>query len=90
LSSPADDDLHWRGRIDPAMMNSPAGAQGGHMTNTFRSACWTLVLGGFLFLAALGKLDLLVILLPLSLLLAFAIGCLGLRHNHLTSGVKKG
>jgi len=60
------------------------------MTNISRSACWTLVLGAFLLLVTLGRLDLLLILLPLSLLFAFAIGCSGRRHNQLTPGVKKG
>ena len=41
------------------------------MSNTLKSACWTLVFGTFLLLGILGKLDLLVILLPLSLVLAF-------------------
>jgi hypothetical protein len=43
------------------------------MSNTIRSACWTLIFGTLLLLGILGKLDLLVILLPLSLLLAFVL-----------------
>jgi hypothetical protein len=60
------------------------------MSNTIISACWTLVFGTFLLLGILGKLDLLVILLPLSLVLAFVIAGSGGRQNHLTSGVEKG
>ena len=43
------------------------------MSNALKSACWTLVFGTFLLLGILGKFDLLVILLPLSLLLAFVV-----------------
>lgn len=43
------------------------------MSNALKSACWTLVFGTFLLLGVLGKLDLLVILLPLSLVLAFVV-----------------
>ena len=43
------------------------------MSNALKSACWILVFGTFLLLGVLGKLDLLVILLPLSLVLAFVI-----------------
>jgi hypothetical protein len=48
-------------------------------------AGWTLVLGTILLLVTLGRIDLLLILLPLSLLLAFAIatskrGSLDLRR----------
>jgi hypothetical protein len=43
------------------------------MSNALKSACWTLVFGTFLLLGILGKLDLLVILLPLSLVLAFVV-----------------
>jgi hypothetical protein len=60
------------------------------MSNTLKSACWTLVFGTFSLLGILGKLDLLVILLPLSLVLAFVIACSGRRQNHLTPGIKKG
>lgn len=60
------------------------------MSNALISACWTLVFGTFLLLGILGKLDLLVILLPLSLALAFVVVGLGRRQNHLTPGIKKG
>ena len=58
--------------------------------NIDRWAGWVLVIGAFLLLAARGELELLVILLPLSLLLA-----LGARHSRLhktglTDGMKKG
>jgi hypothetical protein len=59
------------------------------MSNALKSACWTLVFGTFL-LGILGKLDLLVVLLPLSLALAFVIAASGRRQNHLTTGTKKG
>jgi len=51
---------------------------------------WTLVLGTILLLVTLGKFDLLLILLPLSLLLAYAIGCCGHAGTKLTDGIKKG
>jgi hypothetical protein len=51
---------------------------------------WILVLGSILFLVTLGKLDLLVILLPLALLLAFGIGCSGHAKAGLTGDIKKG
>jgi hypothetical protein len=38
-------------------------------------AGWVLVLGAISLLIAVGRTDLLVILIPLSLLLAFVIGC---------------
>ena len=60
------------------------------MSNKLKSACWTMIFGTFLLLGILGKLDLLVILLPLSLVLACVIACGGWRQNHLTPGVKKG
>jgi hypothetical protein len=60
------------------------------MSNALKSACWTLVFGTFLLLGILGKLDLLVVLLPLSLALAFVIAASGRRQNHLTTGTKKG
>lgn len=58
--------------------------------NINQCAGWTLVLGSILLLVTLGKVDLLVVLLPLSLLLAYGIGCS--RHNktRLTDGIKKG
>jgi hypothetical protein len=64
--------------------------QGGTMSTTLKTAYWTLVFGAFLLLGILGKLDLLVILLPLSLVLAFVIAGSGRRQNHLTPGIKKG
>ena len=45
-----------------------------------QSMCgWAMVFGAILLLVTLGKLDLLVILLPLSLLLALGIGCFARR-----------
>jgi hypothetical protein len=51
---------------------------------------WIMVLGSILLLITLGKIDLLVILFPLALLLAFVIGCSGHDRNGLTSDIKKG
>jgi hypothetical protein len=53
-------------------------------------AGWTLFLAAILLLVSLGKLDLLLILLPLSLLLAFATGCSGHDKTRLTGPLKKG
>jgi hypothetical protein len=60
------------------------------MSNTLKSACWTLVFGTFLLLGIFGKLDLLLILLPLSLVLAFVIAGSCRATNRLTPGIKKG
>jgi hypothetical protein len=49
-----------------------------------------LVLGAMVLLVTLGTLDLLVVLLPLSLLLAYGIGCSGDSETRLTDGTKKG
>jgi hypothetical protein len=53
-------------------------------------AGWTLFLGAILLLVTFGKLDLLVILLPLSLLVACGIACSGHHKTRLTGGLKKG
>ncbi len=58
--------------------------------NVNRCAGWILVLGAILLLVTSGTLDLLVILLPLSLLLAFGIGCSGHDKTRLTGDLKKG
>jgi len=58
--------------------------------NVNQCAGWILVLGSIVLLVTQGKLDLLVILLPLALLLALGIGCSGHPDAGLTSGVKKG
>jgi hypothetical protein len=83
-----------RGLLDKRKMHgqdrNAALTQGGNVSNTLKSACWTLVFGALLLLGILGKLDLLVILLPLSLALAFVIAASGRRHNRLTPGIKKG
>ena len=50
---------------------------------------WAMVCGAILLLVTLGKLDLLIILLPLSLLLAGGIGCFAAK-SRLTGGLKKG
>jgi hypothetical protein len=58
--------------------------------NAHQSAVWILILGAVLLLVTLGKLDLLVILLPLSLLLAYGIGGAGHDKTGLTRDIKKG
>ena len=58
--------------------------------NIHQCTGWAMVLAATLLLGTLGKLDLLVILLPLSLLLAFAIGCSGHHKTGLTGDIKKG
>jgi hypothetical protein len=58
--------------------------------NVNQYAGWTLVLGTILLLVTLGRIDLLLILLPLSLLLAFAIGSSGHHKTGLTGDIKKG
>jgi len=58
--------------------------------NVHQCAGWILVLGSIVLLVTQGKLDLLIILFPLALLLAFGIGCSGHHDAGLTSGFKKG
>jgi hypothetical protein len=58
--------------------------------NINQRAGWAMVLGAIVLLVSLGKLDLLVILLPLSLLLAYGIGRSGPDKTPLTGGLKKG
>jgi hypothetical protein len=58
--------------------------------NVNQGVGWALVLGAILLLITLGRVDLLVILIPLSLLLAFVIGCSGHHETGLTGDIKKG
>jgi hypothetical protein len=51
---------------------------------------WILVIGAIALLVTGGRLEWLVILLPLSLLLAFGIGCSRHGETKLTDGTKKG
>ena len=51
---------------------------------------WALVLCAVLLLVTQGRIDLLVILIPLSLLLAFGLGCSGQHETGLTGDGKKG
>ena len=51
---------------------------------------WAMVFGAVLLLGSVGKLDLLLILLPLSLLLAYGIRCSWHDKDRLTRGLKKG
>ena len=62
----------------------------GEEMNANQCAGWILVLGATLLLITLGRADLLVILIPLSLLLAFVIGCSRDHKTGLTSDSKKG
>ena len=54
------------------------------------NAGWILALGSILLLVTLGKVDLLVILLPVALLLAYVIGCPRHDKNGLTDNPRKG
>jgi hypothetical protein len=58
--------------------------------NINQCAGWILVIGAIALLVTDGNLDWLVILLPLSLLLAFGIGCSGHSETRLTDSIKKG
>jgi hypothetical protein len=58
--------------------------------NVNHCAGWALVLAAILLLVTLGKLDLLVILLPLALLVAYGFGCSGFDKTRLTGEHKKG
>jgi len=58
--------------------------------NVHQCAGWVLVLGAISLLIALGRAELLVILIPMSLLLAFVIGCSKQRETGLTGDSKKG
>jgi hypothetical protein len=59
--------------------------------NRENHAGWILILGTFVFLFVMGKISLLVLLIPLAILLAFAmVGCSGHHETKLTDGVKKG
>ena len=53
-------------------------------------AGWCLVLAGFLLLGAYGRLDLLSVLLPMSLLLAIALPAGCGKKTKLSDGMKKG
>ena len=58
--------------------------------NVDRCIGWAMVFGAVLLLVSVGKLDLLLILLPLSLLLAYGIRCSWQNKNRLTGSLKKG
>jgi hypothetical protein len=59
------------------------------MKHDYRTG-WLLVIGSIFLLIAMGKLDLLVLLVPLSLLLGCALLWLGRTRTGLTSAIKKG
>jgi hypothetical protein len=60
------------------------------MTAGSQSTCWILILCALLLLISHRQLDLLWILIPLALLLAFAFGCSRSEETSLTDGAKKG
>lgn len=49
---------------------------------------WTLALAGFLLLLAIGKLDLLIVLLPMATLVACGFLWIVHRHQNVTHGLK--
>ncbi len=51
-------------------------------------AVWTLVLGAFLLLAAAGRLDLLVVLIPVAAVLAYAASRIFHEETGLKGGIK--
>jgi hypothetical protein len=59
-------------------------------TRNSKPAAGILIVVGLFLLIALGKLDLLAILLPISLLLAYGIAWSGATRTRLTSGPRKG
>jgi hypothetical protein len=58
--------------------------------NNSGKAGWALVIGAFVWLIVMGKLDLLVALLPLALLVGYGLLWLGGTKTRLTNGIKKG
>ena len=59
------------------------------MNNDYKAA-WTLIIITLILLMAIGKLDLLLILVPLSLLLGYGLLWLGSNKTGLTNRTKKG
>lgn len=51
-------------------------------------AGWTLVLAGILLLAALGKLDMLLVSLPLAAVVACTVSWIDRGHTGVTTGLK--
>jgi hypothetical protein len=51
---------------------------------------WILVFTSILLLITADKVDLLVVLIPLALLLAFVVGCPRHEKNGLTDNLRKG
>jgi hypothetical protein len=58
--------------------------------NTNAKSGWTLIIASLFLLMAMGKLDLLLILIPPSLLLGYGLLWLGGSKTGLTSRMKKG
>jgi hypothetical protein len=53
-----------------------------------QSATWTLILGGFALLVAMGKLDLLVVLIPTAAVLAYGISWIFQGKRPVTNSLK--
>jgi hypothetical protein len=57
-------------------------------TKLSRSAAWTLILGGFGLLVVMGKLDLLVVLIPSAAVLAYGISWIFQGKRQATNSLK--
>jgi len=60
------------------------------MTAHSKFASWLLIIASLLLLAFMGKLDLLPVLIPVSLLLGYGLLWLGGSKTRLTGSIKKG
>jgi hypothetical protein len=58
------------------------------MNNNYKAG-WILVIGTLFLLTVMGRLDLLLVLVPLSLLLGYGLLWLGGNKTGLTDGLKK-
>lgn len=59
------------------------------MSIASKSVSWTLIIASLLLLIRTGKLDLLALLIPVSLLLGYGLLWLGGNKTGLTKGTKK-
>jgi hypothetical protein len=57
-------------------------------TKLSQSATWTLILGGFVLLVVVGKLDLLVVLIPTAAVLAYGISWILQGKRQVTNSLK--
>jgi hypothetical protein len=95
LSSLADDDLHWHRqwrspRIDLQLeVAGPQKKEFPMQTRTCNSAIWILIGLAVLLLMFHGRIGLLAVVLPISLLLACAAAWSGNRASDLTRGPEK-